>query len=631
MRPPRSPCRSRGPRPAAPRYDESFHSTCRPCGRHRRAASRTVVTTVGDPSKERPLAASVSIKEVATAAGVSVGTVSNVLNKPHLVAEGTRDRVHAAIAELGFVRNESARQLRSGPSRAVGLVVIDAANPFFSDVARGVEDTVQAAGGVVLLGNSAGDGERENGATSSCSSEQRVRGVLIAPTGDSVPPLDSLRPARDPGRVPGPLPRGRRLLERQRRRRGRGRLAVRTCSSGATGRSRSSAAPPRCSRCATGARARGDRRQACRRRDAARRLDPGADHPGRPPAGRGAGRPARTPSARRPSSPPTTWSRSGSSPVSPPTGLRVPEDVAIVGLRRHRVRRRGGGAAVVGATAPRRARPAGGRAAVRGDPPAGGRAPPEAPPGALRLRARRPPLLRHRAPRPADARAVLTRGPAVSRRRRAAVRRRPTRRRNRWARSAGSAGCAGAGRAARPGPAATAPDGARLDQDVAEGRGLDRPASTGRPQASAVSWHSRALRAPPPTRCTTSTCRPASSLRPPHGAPVGQRQAVQDAPDRLGRGPRHRLPGRRQASAIRAGMSPGGRRSGSSGSISRAARAGTAAASRSSRSSVDGDAVVLPGAQRLLQQPQAHDVAQVADGAVDADLVGEVGRAGWPR
>jgi len=134
----------------------------------------------------------VSIKEVATAAGVSVGTVSNVLNKPHLVAEGTRDRVNAAIADLGFVRNESARQLRSGASRAVGLVVIDAANPFFSDVARGVEDTVHEAGGVVLLGNSAGDDERERRYLE-LFDEQRVRGVLIAPTADDLPPLESLR------------------------------------------------------------------------------------------------------------------------------------------------------------------------------------------------------------------------------------------------------------------------------------------------------------------------------------------------------------------------------------------------------------------------------------------------------
>ena len=57
----------------------------------------------------------VSIREVAALAGVSLGTVSNVLNRPEVVAEPTRTRVQAAIKQLGFIRNESARQLRAGP------------------------------------------------------------------------------------------------------------------------------------------------------------------------------------------------------------------------------------------------------------------------------------------------------------------------------------------------------------------------------------------------------------------------------------------------------------------------------------------------------------------------------------
>lgn len=137
------------------------------------------------------MAGTTRISDVATAAGVSVGTVSNVLNKPHLVATRTRDRVTAAIADLGFVRNESARQLRAGSSRAVGLVVIDASNPFFSDVARGAEDAVDARGGVVLLGNSAGEQAREKRYLE-LFEEQRVRGVLIAPLQDAVPPLGAL-------------------------------------------------------------------------------------------------------------------------------------------------------------------------------------------------------------------------------------------------------------------------------------------------------------------------------------------------------------------------------------------------------------------------------------------------------
>lgn len=137
------------------------------------------------------MAATPRITDVAAEAGVSVGTVSNVLNRPHLVAEATRRRVTEAIEALGFTRNESARQLRAGSSRAVGLIVLDAANPFFTDVARGVEDAVNGVGGVVLLGNSAGDESRESRYLE-LFEEQRVRGVLIAPAGDSAPDLGSL-------------------------------------------------------------------------------------------------------------------------------------------------------------------------------------------------------------------------------------------------------------------------------------------------------------------------------------------------------------------------------------------------------------------------------------------------------
>lgn len=131
------------------------------------------------------------ISDVAAAAHVSLGTVSNVLNRPDLVSPNTRERVTAVIQELGFVRNESARQLRAGSSRAIGLVVIDAANPFFADVARGVEDAVEEAGGVVLLGNSAGEQVRERRYLE-LFEEQRVRGVLIAPMSDTEPSLGAL-------------------------------------------------------------------------------------------------------------------------------------------------------------------------------------------------------------------------------------------------------------------------------------------------------------------------------------------------------------------------------------------------------------------------------------------------------
>ena len=122
----------------------------------------------------------VSIREVAAHAGVSVATVSNVLNRPEIVAQPTRDRVAASISELGFVRNESARQLRAGRSRTIGLVVLDVANPFFTDLARGVEDEASKAGFAVILCNS-DDQERKEKRYLEVLEEHRVQGVLITP------------------------------------------------------------------------------------------------------------------------------------------------------------------------------------------------------------------------------------------------------------------------------------------------------------------------------------------------------------------------------------------------------------------------------------------------------------------
>ncbi|MGH3415901.1 MAG: LacI family DNA-binding transcriptional regulator [Actinocrinis sp.] len=122
----------------------------------------------------------VGIKDVARHAGVSVGTVSNVLNRPDLVSEETRARVQSAIDLLGFVRSESARQLRAGRSRIVAMLVLDMANPFFVDVAMGAERTARAAGLGVMLCNSAQD-PAEEADYLALFAEQRVRGVLVTP------------------------------------------------------------------------------------------------------------------------------------------------------------------------------------------------------------------------------------------------------------------------------------------------------------------------------------------------------------------------------------------------------------------------------------------------------------------
>ncbi|RFA09265.1 LacI family transcriptional regulator [Subtercola boreus] len=135
---------------------------------------------------------SVSIRDVALRAGVSVGTVSNVLNRPGKVSVPVAERVQAAIAELGFVRNDAARRLRLGHSSSFGLIVLDASNPFFTDVARGAEDEAAEHGYSMLLANSSESLEREATYLDLFES-QRTRGVLISPVSSDSTRLVALR------------------------------------------------------------------------------------------------------------------------------------------------------------------------------------------------------------------------------------------------------------------------------------------------------------------------------------------------------------------------------------------------------------------------------------------------------
>lgn len=127
----------------------------------------------------------VSVRDVAERAGVALGTVSNVLNHPDKVAERTRERVHRAIDELGFVRNDAARQLRNGRSRSIGMITLDASNPFFAEMTTAAEDAATARGLAVLHGNSRHDTDREI-AYLQLFEEQRTLGVIVSPVGDEV-------------------------------------------------------------------------------------------------------------------------------------------------------------------------------------------------------------------------------------------------------------------------------------------------------------------------------------------------------------------------------------------------------------------------------------------------------------
>ena len=133
-----------------------------------------------------------SVKDVAARAGVSLGTVSNVLNRPDRVSPATRSRVEHAMRELGFVRNESARQLRAGHSRTLAYVLLDARNPFFTDVAEGAERAAEAAGLSLFLCHSDNRASREGDYLAHLV-EQRVQGILVTPVDPHAAVLDDVR------------------------------------------------------------------------------------------------------------------------------------------------------------------------------------------------------------------------------------------------------------------------------------------------------------------------------------------------------------------------------------------------------------------------------------------------------
>ena len=101
------------------------------------------------------------MRDVASTAGVSLKTVSRVVNGEPGVHTDTAERVQAAIARLGFARNDLARSLRHGRANALGLVIEDVANPFYSAVVRAVEDAAHERSHILITGSCEEDPERE--------------------------------------------------------------------------------------------------------------------------------------------------------------------------------------------------------------------------------------------------------------------------------------------------------------------------------------------------------------------------------------------------------------------------------------------------------------------------------------
>lgn len=137
------------------------------------------------------------IYDVAERAGVSVGTVSHVLNHPARVTPATRERVLQAIDDLGFVRNANASTLAAGHSRNVGLVAIDLGNSMFVDIANGAQSAARPAGLDLLLAGSEDDYETQASKVAFFD-EARVSGLILAPMQDSAEQIDRFRRHRRP-------------------------------------------------------------------------------------------------------------------------------------------------------------------------------------------------------------------------------------------------------------------------------------------------------------------------------------------------------------------------------------------------------------------------------------------------
>ena len=98
-----------------------------------------------------------TVKEIAAIAKVSVATVSRALQRPEIVSEETRQRIHEIVKRLGYTPNALARNLRTARTRLIVALLPDIANPFFSEVIRGIEQVAYENGYSVLLGETQRD------------------------------------------------------------------------------------------------------------------------------------------------------------------------------------------------------------------------------------------------------------------------------------------------------------------------------------------------------------------------------------------------------------------------------------------------------------------------------------------
>ena len=139
----------------------------------------------------------VTMQDVAELAGVSMATVSRVLNGASTVDPQLVERVRSAMTSLKYQPNRAARALAGSRSGQLGLVVTDMQNPFFIDLVRGVEAVVQQNGYLLIMCNTAEDARKEERYLEILAAEA-VSGVVIVPTRERLLALDVLKTRRIP-------------------------------------------------------------------------------------------------------------------------------------------------------------------------------------------------------------------------------------------------------------------------------------------------------------------------------------------------------------------------------------------------------------------------------------------------
>jgi LacI family transcriptional regulator len=138
-----------------------------------------------------------TIQDVARQAGVAPITASRVINNSGYTSRSVRERVLQAVADLGYVPNTLARSLRSRKTDTLALIMSDITNPFFTTIARGVEDTASDAGYTVIFCNT-DESEAEEQKYLNVLLQKRVDGILLVPAGSGDRSIQSAREQNTP-------------------------------------------------------------------------------------------------------------------------------------------------------------------------------------------------------------------------------------------------------------------------------------------------------------------------------------------------------------------------------------------------------------------------------------------------